>query len=420
MSRRSARPPSGRRPGGRRPGGRQPGGRTRRFVATCPQGLEPVLATELEGLGLGPCTPRRGAVAFRGPLSAGYRACLWSRVASRVLVQLGEGPAQDSDALYRTVRGIPWRPHLGPDHTLAVDFVGGNAALRHTGFGARRTKDAICDQLRAATGRRPSIDLEHPDIRVHVHVAGEHCTVSLDLAGDPLHRRSAGVEGGRAPLKETLAAALLLLADWPAAAAAGRALVDPMCGSGSFLREGLAMAVGLPPGLPRRRWGFDRWRAHDRALWEGLVAEARATPRRPPPPVFGYDRDPGALETACAGLAGLGLGEAVRLLRVPLALAEPPTEQPGFVITNPPYGARLGSVADAEAVMALLGDVLRRRFLGWRAFVLTGSPRLARRLGLRPARRIPVWNGRIECRFLDVPISSRPVERDRPDAGPVG
>jgi len=391
------------------------GGKRRRFVATCPQGLEAVLAEELDGLGLGPCDPLRGAVGFWGPMAAGYRACLWSRVASRILVQLGEGPAADSDALYDTVRRIPWQPHLGPEHTLAVDFVGGNEGLRHSGFGARRTKDAICDQLRDATGRRPSIDLKRPDIRVHVHVEGSHCKVSLDLAGDPLHLRSAGVLGGKAPLKETLAAALLYLAGWPAAAAEGLPLVDPMCGSGSFLREGLGMAAGLAPGLQRSRWGFSRWRAHDRTLWEGIVADARATPRRPVPPVFGYDADGGALQTARQGLAGLGFERDVRLLRVPLSLAEPPTEQPGLFIVNPPYGARLGSVADAENLMGLLGDVLRRRFLGWHAFILAGSPKLARRLGLRPVRRIPVWNGRIECRFLDVPISSRPVTRDRVD-----
>lgn len=387
-------------------------GETRRFTAPCARGLEPVLAAELQELGLEQVRALTGAVAFTGPLEHGYRALLWSRVASRVLLQVGQGPARDAQQLYRTVRQVPWVRHLSPHHTLAVDFVGRNDELRHSGFAARRTKDAICDALRDETGRRPSIDLKDPDLRVHVYLFRDRCRISLDLAGPPLHERSAGVFGGAAPLKETLAAAILYEAGWPAAARAGTPLVDPMCGSGTFLREAVAMAAGLAPGLARERWGFHGWQGHDQQLWGRLVGRARAHPPRPVPPVFGYDSDRDALETAQRGLRGLGLDDTVRFAQAPLAVAEPPTEQPGLVVTNPPYGERLLSRAEAENLMGTLGDVLRRRFLGWTAWVLAGSPRLAKRIGLKPSQKIPMWNGRIECRLLEVPISSEPVSRD--------
>lgn len=396
-----------------RPGSPAPGEESgRRFTAPCARGLEQVLAAELEGLGLSGIRVLTGAVGFEGSLEDGYRALLWSRVASRVLLQVGRGPAQDAEALYRTVREVPWVRHLSPHHSLAVDFVGGNDNLRHSGFAARKTKDAICDALRDETGRRPSVELDDPDLRVHVYLFRDRCRISLDLSGPPLHERSAGVHGGAAPLKETLAAAILYEAGWPAAAERGTPLLDPMCGSGTILREAVAMAAGVAPGLARERWGFQGWAGHDAELWGRLVAEARSRPRRPVPPVFGYDADREAIEVAQRGLRGLGLDGQVNFAHAPLAVAEPPTDEPGLVITNPPYGERLLSRAEAENLMATLGDVLRRRFLGWTAWILAGSPRLAKRIGLRPQQRIPMWNGRIECRLLEVPISDRPVHRD--------
>lgn len=376
----------------------------------CPTGLEPVLAEELVELGLPTGTCLRGAVRLRADREAAYRALLGSRVASRVLLQVAFGPSRDARQLYDTVRSVPWVEHLGATQTLAVDFVGTNPELRHSGFSARCVKDAICDELRDRTGARPSVDLQDPDLRVHVYLDVDRCRVSLDLSGPPLHLRSGGVQGGVAPLKENLAAALLRIAGWPAAARAGAPLVDPMCGTGTLLREGAAMARGDAPGLARSRWGFSGWAQHDQALWQRLVTEARERPPRPVPPIVGSDRDGTALGLAREGLAALGLQDCVRLDKLPLEQARPPDGPPGLVVTNAPYGARLGDEAEATATMRALGDVLRQHFLGWHAWVLAGSPALARQLGLRPAKRHEIWNGRIDCRWLDVPISAAPVQ----------
>ncbi|MCB9778842.1 MAG: hypothetical protein H6742_09785 [Alphaproteobacteria bacterium] len=382
------------------------------FVAPCARGLESVLLGELDDLGLEALQLLNGAVRFQGPLEHGYRALMWSRVASRVLVELVQGPAWDSQSLYDTVREIDWIQHADPDRTMAVDFVGRNDGIRHSGFGARRIKDAVCDSLRDRTGRRPGIDLKDPDLRLHAYLEGEELRLSVDLAGEPLHLRSGGVQGGRAPLKETLAAALLLLAGWPQAAQEGRPLVDPMCGSGTFLREGAAMARGDAPGLMRTTWGFHGWRGHHEAIWQQVVEAARSAAPQPVPPLFGFDADRDAIEVARHGLRAQGLQDVVSFAQAPLSVAEAPCDEPGMLVVNPPYGERIGDRDEADNLMGLLGDILRRRFLGWHAWILAGSPRMAKRLGLRPAQRIPVWNGRIECRWLEVPISAKPVARD--------
>ncbi|MCK6502817.1 THUMP domain-containing protein [Myxococcota bacterium] len=394
--------------------------RSHRLAATCPRGLEAVLAEELVSLGLPPGEQLRGAVAWRGDLEQAYRALLWSRVASRVLLEIGFGKATSERVLYDTARSLDWTAHASPARTLAVDFVGANDGIRHTGYGAQRVKDAICDALRAATGARPSVDPRQPDLRVHAYLTEKHLALSVDLAGAPLHLRSGGVEGGQAPLKETLAAALLRIAGWPAAAAQGLPLVDPMCGTGTLLREGAAMARGDAPGLGRARWGFQGWLGHDPALWTRLVDQARSRPPRPVPLIVGSDQDPQALAVARAALTAQGLDEAVHLARRPLAEVGPPAGPPGILVTNPPYGERLGDPDQAGQTMAALGDVLRHRFLGWRAWILAGSPALARRLGLRPTRRVEVWNGGIDCRWLEVPISARPVGAPPEQVPPPG
>lgn len=379
------------------------------LTATCPRGLEAVVAKELRVIGLPQGEVARGAVRIRGSMDDAYRALLWSRTASRILLEVGHGRATSERALYDTVRDIDWTQHITSRRTLAVDFVGGNAGIRHSGFGARRVKDGICDALRDATGSRPSVDRDDPDLRVHVYLSGRHATISVDLAGPPLHLRSGGVEGGQAPLKETLAAALLRIAGWPKAAAEGQPLVDPMCGTGTFLREAAAMARGDAPGLGRERWGFEGWLGHDAARWRRLVDEARSRQPGDVPTILGSDHDPGALAAARAGLTALGLQDHVRLERRRLEDARPPEGRPGMLVVNPPYGNRLGDPEEAAAIMGALGDLLRHHFLGWQAWVLAGSVSLSKRLGLRPAQRMPVWNGRIDCRWLEVPISERPV-----------
>ena len=385
------------------------------FVATCTRGAEPLLAAEIAAItGLGGVEERRGAVVFRGGLGHAYRCCLWSRLASRVLVVLAHFRCGAAEDLYRGIRRIDWLDHLGPDDTLAVDFVGVSDTIRSSRFGALKTKDAVCDAIRDRKGRRPGVDVANPRVRINVRLHDGVASVSIDLSGEALHRRGFDRQTNAAPLKETLAAAMLHLADWPTLCAEGVPLVDPMCGSGTIVLEAAGMALDRAPGLQRRFWGFTGWRGHHEPGWQGLLTEARDRARAKaddPLFVFGWDRDRGVLGAAKENARKAQV--SVRLKCRNLADAEaPPCREAlprGLVVTNPPFGERLGELSEAGDTYALLGDVLRHRFLGWRAFVLAGSRELAGRVGLKPTRRIPIHNGPIECRVLQLDVSPDPV-----------
>jgi len=380
------------------------------FIATCTRGAEGVLAEELLELGVKDTREFRGAVAFHGGLTAGYRACMYSRVASRVLSRIKRVAAYNADELYESLHALRWHEHLGPEQTFAVEFVGVSPSIRNSHFGALRAKDAIVDAIREATGERPTVDTDDPDVRVHIHLDQGKAAVAIDMSGSPLHIRGTRIDGGHAPLKENLAATLLRLADWPARAARGEALFDPMCGSATLLTEAAAMAAGRPAGIRRERWGFDRWRGHDAKKWNAVLSEARAHEDRDIPPIRGADRDRDQLSAAHKNVGASGL--PIELAHAELSAVEPPPEPAGILVTNPPYGERVGSGDDLAALHSELGNILRRRFLGWTGYVLT-TPPLLKRLGLRPKRRHLIHNGPLECRFAEIPISDKPVERDR-------
>lgn len=380
------------------------------LFVTCPRGLEGVLAEELRPLGLEAAESTLGVTA-RGTLEGAYRACLWSRVANRVLLPVGRFAAEGEDALYAGVRGIRWREHLDPRGTLAVAFTGGGEAIRHTHFGALRTKDAIVDQLREETGTRPQVDTEQPDVRVHVHLHAGEATVSIDLSGESLHRRGWRGEAREAPLKENVAAGVLYLAGWPARAKEGAPFVDPMCGAGTLPIEAAMMAGDVAPGLDRARFGFEGWRGHDAGLWRRLREEAEARAVRDParlPAVRGFDADAQAVKVARRNAARAKLDRVVAFAERPFdALgAEEAGGRPGVLVVNPPWGERLGEARELGALYQAIGDALKRRFPGWSAFVLTGSLALAKRIGLRPAKRHVLVSGGIECRLLDLPIAA--------------
>lgn len=379
-----------------------------------------MLADELRAFGAADVVEHRAGVGFRGALEVAYRACLWSRVASRVLLPLATFPAPSPAELYAGVRAIRWRDHLSPRGTLAVDCATGNAALSHSHYAALKTKDAIVDQFREATGERPSVDVRRPDVRVNVYLTAAEATVSLDLSGESLHRRAYREARGAAPLKETVAAAVLLLADWPRRARSGAPLVDPMCGAGTLPIEAALMAADIAPGRARSHFGFLRWRGHDPGLWTRLCAEADARAVRDPkrvPPIHGYDADGRVVRAALANVEHAGVRGLVHIEKRELDACAPIAprrggESAGLLVVNPPYGQRLGDAAGLGELYARLGDLLRRRFLGWTGYVLTGNPALGRRIGLRPARRHVLYNGAIECRLLELPISSEPVRED--------
>lgn len=386
-----------------------------RFNLPAALGTEDVLVDELAELGIEARTSGRGAISFLGQLEDGYRACLWARTATRVLLEIGHFPAETADQLYQGVSKIHWKDHMGPESSLAVTFAGSSQGINNTQFGARRTKDAVVDQLRSPSGQRPRVDLKNPDLRLNVHLRKGKATVAIDLSGESLHLRGTRAVGGPAPLKETLAATILRIAEWPRLAKEGAPLLDPMCGSGTLLLEAAGYALDIAPGLNRQRWGFSAWRGHNAALWKSLCREASArrdTAASRKPLLFGSDKSANQIQASLRNAERAGLGALLHLQRCEVAeRGTPSTDLPGLVVTNPPYGARIGDAQSLVPLYRNLGDMLRQRFLGWNAFVLVDKGPLIGKIGLKPKRRHVLFNGPIECRLLEIPISSRPVHR---------
>ena len=392
------------------------------LFATCPKGLELLLRDELRTLGAVDVREALAGVNFSGTLELAYRACLWSRLASRILLRLVEFDASDADALYAGVQGIDWSAHLAADATFAIDAVSGASALHHTQYIALRSKDAIVDQFRERTGTRPSIDVERPSIRLNVRLYRDRATLSLDLAGTPLHRRGWRQGQGEAPLKENLASAMLLRAGWPAVSASGGTLLDPMCGAGTLLIEGALMAADVAPGLRREYFGFLGWRGHTADTWATLLGEARgraATGLRELKPVFfGYDHDPQVLNEARRNAQAAGVTGFVQLMRQSAEHLKRPcgSAAPGLVICNPPYGQRLGERAEIGVLYRSFGDRLRSEFGNWRAAIIVSDDEVGHALGLRADKRYVLYNGALECRLLLFdPVARAPRERiERP------
>ncbi len=439
------------------------------------------MARELVALGAADARERSTGVTFSGDLEVAYRACLWSRVANRVFLELARFEAVDAEAFYNAVREIDWTEHLGPGATLACDFSGQHPSITHTHFGALKLKDAIVDSVRDSRAWRPSVELERPSVRVHAHAHGNNIALSLDLSGESLHRRGYRGAAGEAPLKENVAAGVLLRSGWPdLAASSGGEFLDPMCGSGTFVIEAALIAADYAPGLGREYFGFLGWAGHDTDAWERLTAEARARARAGLDAaaarglegiIRGTDRDGGAVRNARGNAERAGVQRLVRFEvraladAAPMALrqgvapavpaedalasraegasvspaetdggsaprpegvpdqladsetawaAPPSASVAGLLCTNPPYGIRLEDRDTARAVHRELGAVLRERFQGWNAAVLTGTPEFGLELGIRAHRTHTIWNGAIECRLLRMKVdtgSTREVGR---------
>jgi 23S rRNA (guanine2445-N2)-methyltransferase / 23S rRNA (guanine2069-N7)-methyltransferase len=380
------------------------------LFAPAPRGLSDLLAAELRELGAAQVRERSSGVHFQGSLEVAYRACLWSRIANRVLLELRTFTATSPEELYAGVRGIDWREHLTAGRTLACEFTSSQSPLTHSHYGALKVKDAIVDQLREQTGTRPDIDTEAPDLVVHAHAARDKVTVYLDLAGESLHRRGYRERGVAAPLKENLAAGILLRSGWPRIAAAGGAFIDPMCGSGTLAIEAALIALDLAPGLLRERFGFMGWCRHEEELWSRVRAEAierRDRHKTSVPFIHAYDRESSAVRFTLQNIEGAGLRGVVHAEKRELATLDNQGAPLGLVCTNPPYGERLGEEKTLEPLYRLLGERLRERFNGWRAAVLTGNPPLGRALGMHATRSHTVFNGAIECRLLRFDIEEK-------------
>ncbi|MGB5835151.1 MAG: bifunctional 23S rRNA (guanine(2069)-N(7))-methyltransferase RlmK/23S rRNA (guanine(2445)-N(2))-methyltransferase RlmL [Thiohalocapsa sp.] len=392
------------------------------FFATTARNLESLLAEELRGLGIEGVIETRAGARFSGSLADAYRVCLWSRVANRVLLPLTDFEAADADALYAGVSAVDWSDHLNAQRTLAVHADSARSSVGHGKFAALKIKDAVVDQFRQRTGSRPNVSRDRPDIALYCHLFRDRATLSLDLSGESLHRRGYRAEGGSAPLKETLAAAILLRAGWPAIAADGGALLDPFCGSGTLPIEAAMIAADVAPGMLRGHWGFTGWLEHDTDAWDRLLAEAQARRqvglvdlRDSAIQIRGSDRDPRAVRVVQDNLQRAGLTRHVGVDQCQIEDCRPLAhDRPGLLVANPPYGLRLGSNSDLTGLYALLGELLKQRFDGWQAAVFTGNPDLGKRMGLRAKRFHTLYNGPVECRLLHFEITDAAHVSDKP------
>jgi len=366
-----------------------------RFFAPCPRGLEAELAKELAELGAAEVMPSSGGAAFMGDLRLAWRVNLWSRLAVRVLQQVGHGRYRAEDDLYAATLALPWPAWFGPERTLAVHTVAHASPLKSLNFASLRVKDAVCDRFRADCGERPSVDPRTPDVPLLLYLDREAYTLYLDLTGAPLNRRGLRREAAAAPLNENLAAGLLRLAGWQP----DIPLLDPMMGGGTLLIEAAMMALNIAPGL-KRHFAFEHLASFDRVEWARLRKDAQAaalTPRALP--IYGCDIDPAMVRAAEANLGAAGVLDCVRLKRADALTVEAPAAA-GILVSNPPYGVRLQQ-AEPAAFYRTLGDALKQRFAGWSAWLLSADPELPRRIGLKASRRIPLYNGPLECRFYE-------------------
>jgi putative N6-adenine-specific DNA methylase len=376
--------------------------RSEHFFATCPRGLEPLLVRELESLQI-KASAVAGGVAFSGAWVDCYRANLWSRVASRILWRVAQFDYRNEQDIYTAVNAIDWTRHFRVERTLRVNVTAQKSPLKSLEFATLRIKDAVCDRFRDKMGKRPSVDRSSPDVRVHAFLEESRATLYLDTSGEPLFKRGWRAGAADAPLRENLAAGILMLTGWQPQ----DVLLDPMCGGGTFLVEAGAMARGRAPGA-KRTFGFEKLAAFDARAWEKI--ERREEERTPQ--LFGSDTDPKALNAARRNLAEAGVERWTKLDRADVLERTAPAAK-GVMVMNPPYGERMGSPEELERFYPKLGDHLKKNFAGWRCYVFTADLRAAKLIGLAPSKRVPLWNGALECRLYEFEIVSGSHRRPR-------
>ncbi|MDP1666014.1 MAG: bifunctional 23S rRNA (guanine(2069)-N(7))-methyltransferase RlmK/23S rRNA (guanine(2445)-N(2))-methyltransferase RlmL [Methylobacter sp.] len=385
---------------------------TYQLFATTPKAMETILTDELQALGVNNIKATLAGVSFQGDLETAYRACLWSRTANRILLVLSSFEVKTQEDLYNGVQKIDWFEHINPEDSFAVSFSAKNsAAINNTHFGALKVKDAIVDQMRARFQTRPSINTEQPNIRINVYLNGENAQLSLDLSGESLHRRGYRDVNIKAPMKENLAAAMLLRSGWPQIAKQQGSLIDPMCGSGTLLLEGAMIAADYAPGLLRDYFGFTGWKKHDAQCWKKLRAEAEQRKKiglEKLPVIVGFDQNRHTVNTALAHIANAGLQNKIHVERRDIEDAEPAESwNPGLLICNPPYGERLGDEQETAELYKKFGESLKAHFTGWKAAMIISNPELGFRLGIRSQKPITLFNGALECKLLRLDIEER-------------
>ncbi|MDJ0601646.1 MAG: class I SAM-dependent RNA methyltransferase [Crocosphaera sp.] len=369
---------------------------TNQYFATVARGLEEIAAKELEKLGAINVNPDFTGVYFEGDKALLYKVNIWSRIIFRVLVPINTINSKNAEELYKNVRKIDWSDYLQIDQTFAVNCTGKNYQLNHTHFTALQIKNAIVDQQRDRYNRRSNIDVKNPDILINAHIYDNQCILSLDSSGDSLHRRGYRPAMGVAPLKESLAAALLEMANWTP----DIPFLDPMCGSGILPIEAALKSLNIAPGLSRNSFNFEQWPDFDSALCDRIIDEAiQQQNHELDAPIFGSDQDFEMVQQAKVNARKCDVDHHLKLNQVTLENIEPPSDR-GIIICNPPYGKRLGNAQELGSLYKQLGDVFKQRFKGWTAYVLSGNKELTKKIGLRTSGRIPVYNGSLPCTLL--------------------
>lgn len=390
------------------------------FFANCPKLIEGLLATELTQLGALECKETLTGVYFKGSLETAYRICLWSRLANHVLLQLKTIEVSDLVSIQRGVASINWLSHFTARQTFKIDFSGLSSLIHNTQYGSQIVKDAIVDQFRTKVGERPSVALMDPDIRIHAHLYGDKLSISLDLSGESLHKRGYRVDTTEAPMKENLAAALLIRSGWAKDWQEYPYFVDPMCGSGTLLIEAGLMATDTAPGLLRKQFGFSQWLKHEPQIWKPLLAQAierrKQGLKQTLPDMRGYDASPRAISQARENITRAGLENLIDVSVRELSHLVPPThkgDKPGFLISNPPYGERLGDSDSLRPLYQYFGERLREQFKEWHVALLLGDPDLGKTMGIRARKNYAFFNGTIACKLLLMHIIPEWLVQDR-------
>jgi 23S rRNA (guanine2445-N2)-methyltransferase / 23S rRNA (guanine2069-N7)-methyltransferase len=374
------------------------------FFATCPKQLSELLGDELTSLGAIVTSIKIAGVSFKSPdIKIAYKACLWSRLANSILMPIASFDAPTPEDLYTELKKINWLDHFNVTNTFAIDFSSRSSKITHTQYGAQKTKDAIVDYFREKLGERPNVELEYPDIRISVYLEKDIATISIDLSGNSLHRRGYRKNQGEAPLKENLAAAILIRAGWPAIYKNSGNFVDMMCGAGTLPIEAALMAGNIAPGLYREYFGFLKWKKFDSPLWDALISEANQAKQDITVKITGFDADAHATKVALSNIQHAGLDKIIHIEKRELSdfdVSKSILSHPGLVIANPPYGMRLGEAEPLRYLYKNIADNFKKFFTGWKGAIFTGNPDLGKTMGLRAVKYYLLFNGTIECKLL--------------------
>ena len=379
-----------------------------KFFAPCPRGLEPGLEEELTGLGARNVHPVHGGVAFTGDWALAWAVNLESRLATRVLWQVAHGRYRGEQDIYKLAYGVTWAKWFTPEQTMRVYVTARRSPLKSLEFITLRIKDAVCDHFRAVRGERPSIDTANPDVRIHAFLTADEAMLYVDTSGEPLYKRGFKHAAVEAPLKENLAAGILRMTGWHPS----EALLDPMCGSGTFLIEAVQIALDIAPGLGRR-FAFESLKTCDEAAWRRLRRAAEGRRRHATGlPIFGSDSEAVQVKRARINLEAAGLADMVRLEQAELTERTPPADE-GVMVANPPYGVRIGETTELAAFYPKLGDALKARWAGWRCYFLSADPELPKLIRLKASKRTPLFNGALECRVFEYQMRAGSNRREK-------